>query len=247
MSGSLRFAVLGGSGAVGRALVKSLLSMPRLSSVTLLNRRELDLGEFTGGIKVGDSLKQVVVDMDKLKEETAKALKNEDAVFITLGVGAPFEVAKKELYHIDVELPTDCASAAKEAGVGHVGLLTSVGADPSAEFSTLTGTVPGGGWYRKCKGMVEKNILELGFDSTAIYRPAIIPDDPQTPRFFSWTMPALDAVMPANWNTIKAEKLGKAMATGALRAIDKQVDKKVMYYEGETLFELADKPWDKSV
>lgn len=62
MSG-LTALVLGGSGEVGKQLVKELVGNSSFSRVVLVTRRELDVAN------VSDKVEQKVVDFDKLEED----------------------------------------------------------------------------------------------------------------------------------------------------------------------------------
>merc|ERR1712137_1241863 len=82
-----------------------------------------------------DRIEEHVVDMDNLKEESVPILEGTDAVFITMGVGAPSKVNADTLKKVDFELPAEFVEAAKEADVKHCSVLTSVGADITADGS----------------------------------------------------------------------------------------------------------------
>lgn len=65
------------------------------------------------------------------------------------------QATREEFEKVDLEIPTAFAQASKSAGcVRHISLLGSVGADPTAKPSRLTGTTAGGGLYLGVKGKV---------------------------------------------------------------------------------------------
>jgi len=50
--------------------------------------------------------------------------------------------------------------------------LSSVGVDRNKQYSKLTGTNAGGGWYSHIKGKLEYDVERLNFKSLCIFKPA---------------------------------------------------------------------------
>jgi len=134
-------AVLGATGEVGEQIVRALQRSNEFTKIILVNRREVEL--------VGPKLEQRVVGMntpDELEANCKEILEGVDAAYMALGMGKASQAKNKEqLMFVDCDLPTAFARAAKEAGVRHMSLLSSVGADKSAQYSSFTGTNAGGG------------------------------------------------------------------------------------------------------
>jgi nucleoside-diphosphate-sugar epimerase len=227
--------VLGASGNVGRQVVKQLLTTQQFGRVLLLNRKQIE--DFPEAIQQDPRLEQSIVNMDMLYEDSLKLLSGFDAAFVTLGAGAPSKVSAEELLRVDCTLPTEFCKAAKETGVRHVSLLTSTGSNykPDANFKNPS-TIAGGSYYLHVKGLVEKNISEMGFESAAFYRPATLIGNTNTPGFFNWLAPKLDWALPHRFQSITIENLGKSIVTGALDAL--QNPSGVHICEGESLFAL---------
>ena len=80
--------------------------------------------------------------------------------------------------------------------------LISVGADISAQYSSITHTGAGGGYYCHIKGLVEQTIIDHNFPSTAIFRPAAIIGNSNTGPFASWLAPKFDCtwMIPTRFN-----------------------------------------------
>ncbi len=131
------------------------------------------------------------------------------------------KAGKDGLYHVDVEMCTDFASAAKAAGVRSVVMLSgaaragldivdnhdqpsplAAGADPAATYSRLTGSAAGGGWYSHCKGRAEQNLMALGFRHLAVFRPGTITGNANTPAAWAWVAGKIDRILPARFRQI---------------------------------------------
>ena len=118
---------------MGKELVRHLVSHPgQWASIVVLNRRPV------ADLNTLPRVSEQIVSMDseaKLESETERILKeaNVDAVFNTMGVGAPSKAKEEELRRVDLALPAAFARGAKAAGASHFGLLTAVGADASAK------------------------------------------------------------------------------------------------------------------
>eukprot|EP00299_Pterocystis_sp_00344_P005748 c17487_g1_i1.p1 GENE.c17487_g1_i1~~c17487_g1_i1.p1 ORF type:complete len:250 (+),score=42.04 c17487_g1_i1:1-750(+) len=228
------FAVLGGSGNVGKAIVRHLVEDSSCSRVVLIGRREVE--EFKSTPKV----QQHIVDMNQLRNESEVVLKKEgvQACFVAMGVGKPREVSASELENIDVTLPTEFAIAAKSAGVTHMSLLTSAAADINHKPSRLTGTSAGGGLYLHLKGKVEENFKSQGFSSLSIFRPGTLLGNSNTPGFLDWFAPKIRCVLPENYRDIHINDLGGVMVLDAKVALA-SASNATKTYEGRSLFELV--------
>eukprot|EP01126_Amoeba_proteus_P020458 TRINITY_DN2080_c0_g1_i1.p1 TRINITY_DN2080_c0_g1~~TRINITY_DN2080_c0_g1_i1.p1 ORF type:complete len:233 (-),score=38.48 TRINITY_DN2080_c0_g1_i1:140-838(-) len=204
--------VLGASGSVGTEVVSSLLNRPEVNRILLFNRRHLS--SYHGEGKVEQFV--VPMEVEKLGDACLPHLTGVDAVLITMGVGAPSKVDSSELRLVDVDLPTEFATAASQAGVYHVSLLTSAAADVNKEPCVFTGTKAGSGLYLHLKGLVEEKIKALGFRSVALFRPAAIVGSRNTPAFVNWLAPKVDSFLPNTYQSINVSTLGKAMADFAI-------------------------------
>ncbi|CAK9113565.1 Oxidoreductase HTATIP2 [Durusdinium trenchii] len=212
-------------------------------SVLLVGRREVP------GLGGGDSrVTQQVVAMpqdpadaaklDAFRAEVTESLRGTDAAFVTLGVGAPSKVDAETLRFVDVTIPTEFAKGAKAAGVRHVAILTSCGADKTAKEHWLTGTSAGGGLYVQVKGKVEENLENLGFDSLSIFRPGMLLGSPNTPWIASTLAPLFDLCVPENFRSIKISDLAAAMEFDASRKLS-GAPAGPEIFEGPSLFSLV--------
>lgn len=231
MTTKLTAAVLGGSGSVGKHVVKTLAQSPNCDKVLVFTRRELgDLQKFFSLADASETskLQQKVVPMDEASLAGVDGVLAENkvnAVFVTLGVGAPSglpkgDEGKNELMRVDCLLPTSFLTAAKKANVQHASLLTAVGADINEQYSSFRHTGAGGPWYNHVKGTVEKNTKDLKFQSTAIFEPATLLGADATPGVLNWLAPKLDWVLPAKYNSIHISVLAGKMIRQTFSAIE---------------------------
>ncbi len=73
-----------------------------------------------------------------------------------------------------MEIPVRLAKAAREAGVSHCSVVTSVGSNSNSWFL-----------YTKTKGQLEDQVRAMGFPYTTIFRPGLLErNDPENSRFF---------------------------------------------------------------
>mmetsp|Transcript_35815 Transcript_35815/g.94922 ORF Transcript_35815/g.94922 Transcript_35815/m.94922 type:complete len:258 (-) Transcript_35815:42-815(-) len=233
-------AVLGGSGSVGRPLIRHLLALPDCQRLVLINRRHLT------DIAVDGRIEQNQADMDdpqRLYDQALPALAGVDIVFNVMGLGAPSKHDKDALLKVDAVLPSAFARAAKAAQVRHAVLMTSTGADINGHYSMLTRTGAGGGWYNHVKGTCESNYAAERFQSLSIVRPSVLIGSPNTPSFMPALFSTIAWALPANLQAIDVSDLAAAMTHRALHVLARESDDQltestVDTLEGQSLFDL---------
>jgi uncharacterized protein YbjT (DUF2867 family) len=118
--------MLGASGAVGGAVLQSLLNQKNIERITLLGRTPI-LNLNSDAI----AIEQHKVDIFKVSSYISVLPKHTVAI-CTLGVGEPSKMSKEEFVKIDKTAVLDFAKACKKAGVQHFELLSSVGVNASS-------------------------------------------------------------------------------------------------------------------
>jgi len=152
-------AVLGGSGSVGKHVIKSLLSDTQCGKIILLSRRELV------DLKSLDPAKIEVI--DPIDNITSKAnLSGTIVAFCTLGHESSHKATKDDLFRVDA-----------------TNLHTRrPGSNETSTWNFMTKTAAGGGWYSHVKGVVERLTIEAGIPYTYIAQPATLLGSPHSPK-----------------------------------------------------------------
>ena len=142
--------VIGATGAVGKDLVEELLSRREYEKIITFTRRPLDIKS--------EKIESCIIDFDRLSD-WAHLVKG-DVLFSALGTSLKQAGSKEAQYRIDHDYQLSFAKAARENGVSHVVLVSSLGADRSSSF-----------FYMKLKGLIERDVEALQFPQLSILRP----------------------------------------------------------------------------
>jgi uncharacterized protein YbjT (DUF2867 family) len=197
--------MLGATGAVGNHAAVVLAAMSGVERLSLLGRRAVENIE-------AQCVVQHQIDVCE-PESYRHWLPGHDVAICTLGVGQPSKVSKEEFVRIDRDAVLDFASAAKESGIKHFELLSSVGADAASRS-----------FYLRTKGELEEGLKALNFDRLSLFQPSMI----ITPTnrygafqaFLLFIMPLIDPLLAGrlcHFRSIHVEKLGKAIANNLLK------------------------------
>jgi putative NADH-flavin reductase len=147
--------MLGASGAVGSATLKTLLQLNTIQQITLLGRNPIST------VKTG-SVHQHKIDVSD-PSSYKNYVQGHTTAICTLGVGQPTKVSKEEFIKIDKTAVLDFAKECKERGISHFELLASVGSHPkSASF------------YLRTKGELVEALKALNFERLSIFQPSMI-------------------------------------------------------------------------
>ncbi|MDC3248487.1 NAD(P)H-binding protein [Gammaproteobacteria bacterium] len=195
--------LVGASGLIGKH-VSSLLINNKTNQIQL-NRKSLEV--------VSEAVEEVIVD---LKDENSfRGFLNADCIYITTGT----RLTLMQLLHIknkdrlsflevDFEMPLRIARAAYEKGVKKIALVSAVGANKKSN-----------NFYLKTKGMLEEEILNVGFDKVVIARPGHLlgKRDLSTPKevkiyelIFKIASPLMVSVL-RKYRNIKAESVANSL------------------------------------
>ena len=195
--------LVGASGLIGKH-VSSLLINNKTNQIQL-NRKSLEV--------VSEAVEEVIVD---LKDENSfRGFLNADCIYITTGT----RLTLMQLVHIknkdrlsflevDFEMPLRIARAAYEKGVKKIALVSAIGANKKSN-----------NFYLKTKGMLEEEILNIGFDKVVIARPGHLlgKRDLPTPKevkiyelIFKIASPLMVSVL-RKYRNIKAESVANSL------------------------------------
>ena len=144
--------VVGSTGLIGSSIVSQLLE--REESVIALVR--------TNKTSTNSLLDFHKVNFDDLKFPNDFFSDVKD-LFICLGTTIKKAGSEEAFQKVDVTYCMDIAQKARLGGVTNLSIVTSVGSDLNSK-----------NFYLKSKGFIERQILELDFESISIYRPGLL-------------------------------------------------------------------------
>jgi uncharacterized protein YbjT (DUF2867 family) len=200
--------IFGSSGFVGSHLLSDLLNSSDYGHVSAVVRKSLNITH--------PKLRTVIADYNSLA-----AVKSEiaaDEVFITLGTTKANSPKEADYYQVDHDYPVLAARIARESGAKSVLLLTAVGANPNSKF-----------FYVRTKGETERDVIELNFEHTYIFRASMILGNRKEKRsllerslmgFWSALNPLL-TWKADKYKGITAEDIAKAMVKSAKNQTEK--------------------------
>ena len=145
----------GSTGFLGNDILKELGGIE--SKIVALSRRVIP--------NLPDNAQELIIDFDNLLE---LEIPNVNHVYLSLGyplyyhnvMGFMSDSLKRDLYLVEFTYQLEIAKKAKEAGAKSISLISAVGANSNSK-----------NYYLKTKGMLEEEIIKLGFESTNIFQP----------------------------------------------------------------------------
>jgi uncharacterized protein YbjT (DUF2867 family) len=145
--------VIGGTGLVGKCLVKQLLEDPGTTKVVALVRRAV--------LPRHDKLQELIVDFER-PDSFADAVRG-DVLFSALGttLGQAGSIAAQR--RVDYDYQLEVAKLAARNGVKTYVLVSSGLANPRSRMA-----------YLKMKGELERDVKSLGFSSVQILQPGLL-------------------------------------------------------------------------
>lgn len=204
---SYKAVVVGATGAVGSALVRELAASPACTLVVALVRRATTVFAHAEG---WEKIRIEVVDFERLEHSTADVAAGCDAAFCTMGIGQPRKVSAEEFRRVDVEYAGAFARGARAAGVRHVTLLSSVGANAASHTR-----------YLRTKGDAERAVIDAGIERVSLFRPSLLVTEQirygLQDRLSQTFVPLFAPLLPARYHQIRVEDLARAMRLNAER------------------------------
>jgi uncharacterized protein YbjT (DUF2867 family) len=221
MSSTRAAVVLGGSGSVGKALIKELIRNGSFKPIVSLVRRSQP-DQLAMARDAGVELREALVptmDPAGLEAGTTAAIRSLDGEVVglsVLGVGAgTARLTIDEHRAVDVQLNAAFARGLKASGrVRHLAFMSAVGADPTA---AATGSGAAGmARYARVKGEAEEAVKASGPEVVSIFRPAMIIGSRHTPWLLEKVLPAFSFLTPAKYRSITIEQIARAMVAASL-------------------------------
>lgn len=189
--------IAGATGLVGGHLLRDLLEAREYGPVVALGRRPTGVSH--------PKLIELTVDFSAL--EPATAGRSVDDAFCCLGTTMR-QVGTREAFRaVDHTAVLAFAWAVRRAGARRFFLVSALGADPAARL-----------FYNRVKGETEQALAVLGFDTLAVFRPALLRGARREwragERLLGAAMRLLDPLLCGGWRkyrSIHAAVVARAM------------------------------------
>lgn len=149
--------IAGASGLVGKETLAALLKSDEINRVYALSRHRLAVE--------GSKLTQVIDEALSVSPDITMDQPPEIGI-IALGSTIKKAGTKEKLREIDVNLVTATAEKMQQLGVGHIIVVSCLGADINARSH-----------YLRCKGEMEVKVESLGFEQTTFLHPGPLAGD----------------------------------------------------------------------
>ena len=149
-----RILVGGASGLVGINILRQGAANSEVEPIALLRK---PLAPVMAGVE------QLIVDLEHLDDANLPAA---DVAICCLGTTIKVAGSEEAFKHVDLELVTNFAKAAKRAGIGCFVMVSAAGASARSRF-----------FYSRVKASAESAVEQLGFDSLVIARPSLLLGD----------------------------------------------------------------------
>ena len=145
--------IAGATGLIGKELLQFLLNASEYDKVTAVVRRSVEMDH--------PKLDERIVDFDHLDQY--QEIFAVDDVFCAMGTTIKKAKTKEAMWKIDVDYPVAIARLASSHGAKKFLLVSSMNANSDSQI-----------FYSKMKGMLEEEIKQIPFETTAIFRPSLL-------------------------------------------------------------------------
>lgn len=184
MSGKVAV-VIGGTGLVGKQLVRLMVKDERYEHIILISRKSHDIQD-------PKILELIIDDFSKLREHLAKL--NGHDFYCALGTTRKKAGSKEAFLKVDVEYPIEFAKIAKsQPDFKQLLVVTAVGANSSSPL-----------FYNMAKGQLEDQLQDLNLPALKIFQPSLLLGNRKEYRFMEEVAKVLSAF--ASFFTIASKK-----------------------------------------
>lgn len=154
--------LIGATGLVGGQCLQMLLDSPDYRRVIAVSRRPVPIEH--------RKLQRIETAFEQL--DTALAKVKADDVFCCLGTTIKEAGTKAEFHKVDYGYALSFAHRMRVNGAKHFLLVSALGASPKSLV-----------FYSKVKGLLEKDVTDLGYDHLSIFRPSLLVGERANQRF----------------------------------------------------------------
>jgi uncharacterized protein YbjT (DUF2867 family) len=188
--------VAGGTGLVGRELLRLLSAEPGIAEIRALVRRPLI-------VRQDSKVRECRTELDRL-DAHPEWFRGVDAAFCALGTTIKKAGSQDAFRRVDFDFPLAVAKAARAAQVPHFLLVSALGASARSKV-----------FYNRVKGELEDAIRELGFPAVTFARPSVLLGEREESRPGEELAKKIGWLVPAKWRPVEAS----SVAAGLVRAM----------------------------
>jgi uncharacterized protein YbjT (DUF2867 family) len=212
--------IAGSTGLVGSALLSQLLIDTDFEAIIIFVRKPID--------KKHQKLSYVLVDFENI-EAQPKQLSATHA-FCCLGTTIKKAGSKDVQYRIDHDYVLAFAKACKAIGVKSFTVVSSLGADAQSK-----------NFYLNTKGIMEADLIKIGFENLHILRPSLLLGKRNEFRLGEKIAMAFMKVFSSFFiGSLKKYKgISAEMVANAMIILSKRANKAVAIYENDALLGLG--------
>ena len=208
--------LFGGSGEVGGAVARELITSEACSRLTLLGRRAVT------ALQHEPKVEQVVVDTSAgdFEEVVKEKARGHDVAISCIGIGSGTRsMTEEQMMEIEVTMLGKYARGCKAAGIEIFELLTAVGVDERSADSRIK--------YLRVMGKKLNVVREVAFEKLAVFKPGTIVGNAHTP---SWVTRFTGLIPDAlGWGNILQDDVARAFVAHLEKRVAVQHDPVVSY------------------
>lgn len=182
--------VVGATGIVGRELVKQLCNNISYKKIVVWVRHSITFNHPKLDIKI--------IDFERIAEIPIEAI---DEIYCALGTTMKQAGSKSQFLKVDVEYPTAIGEWGQKAGVSSFLLVSA----PNASVNSTL-------FYLRAKGLAEKELIEMPWQTLMIFHPPLISGKRSDRRFIEQLSINFLKILPKNWFKTIQPMSGKAIA-----------------------------------
>ena len=143
--------VLGSTGLIGKHLLTYLGEKD--SSVIAITRRPIE--------DIPKNISPMIIDFDEFLDQGH--LPSCEHIYVCLGTTIKKAGSQEAFKKVDLDYCLGFAKKARESGATTISLVTSVGANADSKS-----------FYLRTKGLLENEIIDMGFDCVNIFQPGLL-------------------------------------------------------------------------
>jgi len=216
---AFRVLIIGATGQVGAAVVRTLAAEPSCAEVVMVNRRVIP-------VTADPRVRQVICDTAAshfpadVTTLAQSLVAQSDPVYgascVGVGTGS-LQWSEEALKVLEIGVVGGFARACHAGGITRFALLSAAGSNAKSRIR-----------YSRIMGLKEETVQAIGFNRLAIFRPGIIGGNVHTPGYAAW----LGRLIPGRFGTIEQDEIARAFVA---EFVSSAAPNGVVYFENAAM------------